>query len=42
MEHRPTRVSPAAPLLDANGKVVALAISAELCVPIQAARKLIP
>lgn len=42
MEHQTDPGESGAPLLDANGKVVALAISAELCVPIQAARKLIP
>jgi len=42
MEHQTDPGESGAPLLDADGRVVALATSADLCVPIQAARKLIP
>ncbi len=41
MEHQADPGESGAPLLDTNGKVVALATSADLCVPIQAAQKLI-
>jgi len=42
MEHKADPGETGAPLLDANGKVVALATSASQCIPIQVARKLIP
>jgi hypothetical protein len=42
MEHQLDPGESGAPLLDADGKVVALAASANQCIPIQAARKLIP
>lgn len=42
MEHKTDPGESGAPLLDADGKVVALATSGSQCVPIQAARKLIP
>jgi len=42
MEHKADPGESGAPLLDADGKVVALATSANQCIPIQVARKLIP
>ncbi len=42
MEHKADLGESGAPLLDADGKVVAMATSVNECVPIQAARKLIP
>jgi hypothetical protein len=42
MEHQVDPGESGAPLLSADGKVVALAASANRCIPIQVARKLIP
>src|SRR5208282_5805108 len=42
MEHKADPGESGAPLLDAEGKVVAMATSANQCIPIQAAQKLIP
>ena len=42
MEHQADPGESGAPLLDSDGKVVALATSVDLCIPIEAARKLIP
>ena len=42
MAHKTDPGETGAPLLDTNGKVVALATSANQCIPIQAARKLLP
>jgi hypothetical protein len=42
MEHKVDPGESGAPLLDADGKIVALATSANQCIPIQVARKLIP
>ena len=42
MLHKTDPGESGAPLIDANGKVVALATSADQCIPFQAARKLIP
>jgi hypothetical protein len=42
MEHQVDPGESGAPLLNADGKVVALAASANQCIPIQVARKLIP
>jgi hypothetical protein len=42
MEHKADPGESGAPLLDADGKVVALATSANQCIPVQVARKLIP
>jgi len=42
MEHQVDPGESGAPLLNADGKVVALAASANQCIPIQIARKLIP
>jgi len=42
MEHQVDPGESGAPLLDADGKVVALGASADQCIPIPAARKLIP
>lgn len=42
MEHKTDPGETGAPLLDADGKVVALATSANQCISIQAARKLLP
>jgi S1-C subfamily serine protease len=42
MEHQVDPGESGAPLLDADGKVVALAASANQCIPVQVARKLIP
>jgi len=42
MEHKADPGESGAPLLDADGKVVALATSANQCISIQVARKLIP
>jgi hypothetical protein len=42
MEHKADPGESGAPLLDADGKVAALATSANQCIPIQVARKLIP
>jgi hypothetical protein len=42
MEHKTDPGETGAPLLDANGKVVGLVTSASQCLPIQAARKLLP
>jgi hypothetical protein len=42
MEHKSDPGESGAPLLDADGKVVAIATSVNECIPIQVARKLIP
>jgi len=42
MDHKVDPGESGAPLLDADGKVTALAASANQCIPIQVARKLIP
>jgi len=42
MEHKADPGESGAPLLDADGKVVALAASANQCIPVQAVQKLIP
>ena len=42
MDHKADPGESGAPLLDADGKVVAMAASANQCIPIQIARKLIP
>jgi hypothetical protein len=42
MEHKADPGESGAPLLDADGKVVALVTSGNQCIPVQFARKLIP
>jgi S1-C subfamily serine protease len=42
MDHKADPGESGAPLLNADGKVVALATSGNQCIPIEAARKLIP
>jgi Trypsin-like peptidase domain len=42
MDHQVDSGESGAPLLNADGKVVAMAASAHQCIPIQAARKLVP